>query len=198
MDLVTIRIDGIEAQVTPTTAQILQRTLDTRDTAARDAAAKLTDLQKRYDAQQAELDATKTQLAQAADPKRFDAALRDRLELLDRARPVLGRDAKLDGKSPRDIKELALEKMKAGGKLSERSDAYVDALFDMTVDKWLADNKVNNHRSTDPAPHHDGGNGSDVDVHAILDGRRADGTQPLKREYQSPPWRSKLASTRTE
>lgn len=195
MDLVTIRIDGIEAQVSPTTAQILQRTLDTRDTAARDAAAKLTDLQKRFDAQQAELDATKTQLAQAADPKRFDAALRDRLELLDRARPVLGRDAKLDGKSPREIKELALEKIKAGGKLSERSDAYIDALFDVTVDKWLADNKVNNSRHADPAPHHDGG--PNVDVHAILDGR-TDGVQPLKREYQSPPWRSKLASTRTE
>jgi len=196
MDLVTVRIDGIEAQVSPTTAQILQRTLDTRDAAVRDAASKLTDLQKRFDAQQAELDATKTQLAQAADPKRFDTALRERLELLDRARPVLGRDFKLDAKTPREIKEAALEKMKAGGKLSERSDSYVDALFDLTVDKWLADNKVNNPRSTDQTPHHDGGNGSDVDVHAILDGRRTDGSQPQKREYTSPAWRSTLASTR--
>lgn len=198
MDLVTVRIDGIEAQVSPTTAQILQRTLDARDASVRDAASKLTDLQKRFDAQQAELDATKTQLAQAADPKRFDTALRERLELLDRARPVLGRDFKLDAKTPREIKEAALEKMKAGGKLSERSDSYVDALFDLTVDKWLADNKVNNPRSTDQTPHHDGGNGPDVDVHAILDGRRTDGTQPQKREYTSPAWRSKLASSRTE
>ena len=197
MDLVTIRIDGIEAQVSPTAAQVMQRTLDARDTAVRDAAAKLVELQKRFDTQHAELDATKTQLAQAADPKRFDTALRERLDLLDRARPVLGRDAKLDGKSPREIKELALEKMKAGGKLlSERSDSYVDALFDMTVDKWLADNKQTHNRGNDQTHHVD--SGDDNDVHAILDGRRNDGREPPKREYQTPPWRSKLASSRSK
>lgn len=197
MDLVTIRIDGIEAQVSPTAAQVMQRTLDARDTAVRDAAAKLADLQKRFDTQNAELDATKTQLAQAADPKRFDTALRERLDLLERARPVLGREAKLDGKTPREIKELALEKMKAGGKLlSERSDAYIDALFDMTVDKWLVDQQKHNPRGHDQTHHVDAGDGSDNDVHAILEGRRTDGVNPPKREYQTPPWRSKLAASR--
>jgi len=195
MDLVTIRIDGIEAQVSPTAAQVMQRTLDARDTAVRDAAAKLADLQKRFDTQNAELDATKTQLAHAADPKRFETELRERLDLLERARPVLGREVKLDGKTPREIKELALEKMKTGGKLSDRSDSYVDALFDLTVDPWLAAQKKHTPRSADPAPHFDGGN-ADNDVRAILDGRRADGVEPLKREYQTPPWRQPLAVSR--
>lgn len=141
MDLVTIRLDGIEAQVTPTASQLITRTLETREQQATAATAKAVELQKRVDTLQGELDQTKTQLTAAADPKRFDAALQERLDLLTRVRDVLPEDADLQGKTVRDIQLLALKELRVDGDFAKKSDEYVSAYFDRELEAAAGDKR---------------------------------------------------------
>jgi uncharacterized protein len=199
MDLVTIRLDGLEAQVTPSAAQIVQRTLEQRDTKLAEQTTQLTALQQRFDALRGELDAAKTGLAEAKDPARFESAVRSRIALLERVRPVLGPDVKLDGLSPRDIKLKALAKLKPGSpSLEAEADAYIDARLDTVLEMLEAqpprrgnpsasDLRRDLRAPTQPT--------AALDVRAILAGQtRADAAEPPK--FEPPAWRTKLAASR--
>jgi len=196
MELVTIRLDGLEAQVTPSAAQIVQRTLEQRDTKLAEQTAQLTALQQRHDALRGELDASKAKLAEASDPERFEASVRSRMALLDRVRPVLGAEAKLDGLAPREIKLKALAKLKPGADFAKEPDAYIDARLDgalEALDQQPPKRGVNAddvRRSVlGPAP------AATVDVRAILSGQhRVDGGEPTK--FAPPAWRTKLTVSR--
>jgi hypothetical protein len=134
----TQRIDGIEYEIgTPSWAQACER----RDTAAAEERAAL---DKR--AKEAETaNATQTARADAAEkrvkeleaelePARLDARVATRTALLERVRPVLGADVKLDGKGELDVMQLALEKLEPGFKADAIPEAqretYVRARFD--------------------------------------------------------------------
>lgn len=196
MELVTIRLDGLEAQVTPSAAQIVQRTFEQRDAKITDQTAQLTALQQRHDALRGELDASKAQLAEAVDPERFETAVRSRMALLERVRPVLGAEAKLDGLAPREIKLKALAKLKPGADFGKESDAYVDARLDGALEALEQQPPKRGANADDvrrsvlgPAP------AATVDVRAILSGQhRADAAEPTK--FEPPAWRSKLTVSR--
>ena len=219
MDLVTIRLDGIEAQVTPTASQLITRTLEARTLEATTASAKVLELQKRLDALQGELDQTKTQLTAAADPKRFDAALQERLDLLTRVRDVLPEDAELGGKSPRDIQLMALKELRVDTSFDGRSDEYVQAYFDRELE--AGGKRKAPRRSDDRNDRNDRNDRKDrttreprslddqrqrrldearldqsTDVEGILAGKYAALTVAPKPEPE--PWRSPLAANRAE
>jgi len=210
MDLVTIRLDGIEAQVTPTASQLITRTLEARTLEATTATAKVAELQKRLDALQGELDQTKTQLTAAADPKRFDAALQERLDLLTRVRDVLPDDAKLDGKSPRDIQLMTLKALHVDGTFDNRSDEYVQAYFDRELEaagkrkSTKRDRNDRNDRNPEREPRSlddqrqrrldDARLDQSTDVEGILAGKYSTLIPQPKPEPE--PWRSPLAANR--
>jgi hypothetical protein len=129
MELVTIRIDGLDVQVPPAAAQIISRSVDQSTSRQTAQSTQVAELQRRVDGLQGELDAAKAAAAEAGDPKRFNAAVASRLALLERVRPLL-RDQKLDGLTDRAIKELALKHLHKDIELEGKADAYVDARFD--------------------------------------------------------------------
>ncbi len=174
MELVTLRVDGIDCQVPKDWAQVITKGIETRDaavaTAKQDAAAH----KARLDALQGELDGTKAKLEAAADPKRFDAAVTERIGLIERAHQVLGTETKLDGLTTRAIKELVVKKLDPKADFAGKSDEYVQGRFD----------------SADPSAQH-----TDFSGLKPIKKARADGGDPPK--YPTPPWLKPLASTRS-
>lgn len=130
MELVTIRVDGIDCQVPAAAQQVISRGIEQRDAALSAAKKEASEHKARCDTLQGELDGTKAKLTEAADPRRFDTAVADRIALLERAHAVLGDDAKLDGLSAREIKERVVKQLDAKADFAGKSDEYVQGRFD--------------------------------------------------------------------
>jgi uncharacterized protein len=134
MELVTVRVDGIDAEVTKQAAQVVEKGFKTRDDALVELSKKLEVLQGRFDAVQAELATTKTALATASDQTRLDAAVTERVALLEQAKRVLPADHRYDGQTRRQIHEAVLTQLDPAFDMKERTDEYVGARFDHAMD----------------------------------------------------------------
>jgi hypothetical protein len=183
MDLVTLRVDSIDCQLPKECVQVVSKGLEQRDAlilkATQDAAAS----KARFDALQGELDGTKLKLAEASDVNRFDAAVTERIALLDRARQLLGAETKLDGLSARAIKELVIKQADPKAEFTGKSDEYVQGRFD----------------SAEPSPSTELGGVRRImtTIPRRTDARtdtRVDSADPNK--YPVPAWRKPLAATR--
>lgn len=132
MELTTIKIDGIDAQVPKQCAQLLEQAITKRDTELAELKKGATEHKARVDSLQGELDGAKAKLLEATDAKRFDAAVQARIDLIGKARTVLGAEFKFDGVSARGIKEAVLCKVQNADatKLAAQTPEYVDARFD--------------------------------------------------------------------
>lgn len=115
-----------------------------RDTARteRDAAA------KRADTAEAERDAAKKAADEAKSAleaaiknanEKSDAAVTARIELLDAARGILGKDFAFAGTSDKDVRIAALAKVDAKLALDGKSDDYITARFDLAVESVKTD-----------------------------------------------------------
>lgn len=144
--MVKIKVDGIEVEVAnEQAAQLITRALADRDAKADTAANELK--KAREDSAAAEKTA-KTEAdglrarADVAESKvkdlekaRTDAAsslpalVQARVALERQARDVLGADAKLDGKTDRQVKTDVIAKLGHDAKLDSESDVYVDGLY---------------------------------------------------------------------
>ena len=111
----------------------LKSTESKADSNDKAATALRDELQGKYDAATKEAESLKKQLTEASDPKRLDELANKRADLIGKAREVLGAEEKLDGLSPREIKELVLKKLDTEIKLDGCADAYVDGMFDHSV-----------------------------------------------------------------
>jgi hypothetical protein len=178
MDLVTLRVDGIDTQVPKDWAQVIGKGFETRDAAIATARADATTAKARLDALQGELDGTKTKLEAASDPKRFDTAVTERIGLLERAREVLGAEEKLDGLSAREIKERVIKKLDPKADFTNKSDEYVQGRFDS--ERGPVSTDFSGVRSvTAPGGRNDGG-----------------GAPPAANKFPVPAWRKPLAAHR--
>lgn len=177
MELVTIRIDAIDVQVPQAAAQLINRALEQRDAAIASAKSEATGHKSRLDALQGELDGTKVKLTEAADPNRFDSAVTERIALLERARGVLGAEAKLDGKSAREIKELVIKHLDSSADFAGKSDEYVQGRFDAAG--------VPDGNPLDDARRQ---------LHTRGDGGNPPANPP---KFATPPWRKPLSATRS-
>jgi hypothetical protein len=130
MELVTIRVDGIDCQVPQAAAQVITRGLEQRDTTIKTLTSESAGHKARVDSLQGELDGTKVKLTEATDPKRFDTAVTERIALVERARLVLGAEEKFDGLSAREIKERVVKKLDDKADFAGKSDEYVQGRFD--------------------------------------------------------------------
>jgi uncharacterized protein len=130
MDLVTIRVDGIDVQVTKQAAQVIEKALATRDDALAEVTSTSETLQGRLDAALGESKKDKAALAAATDPVRLDAQLSERFALVETAKRVLPPEHKYDGQSTRQIQEAVLLHLDSSADLKERTDEYIAARFD--------------------------------------------------------------------
>ena len=127
MDMVTVRIDGVDSPAPKQTAQLFEKAITTRDDALVEAVGERDAEKGRADGLAAELAKEKALRLAAEDPKRLDAAVNARTALVDQAKLVLPADHKFDGLSARQIHEAALKVDKA--ELDGQSDEYVAARF---------------------------------------------------------------------
>jgi len=189
MDLVTVRIDGIDAQVTPQAEQLVRKVTSQLETATATSA----ELQKKLDAKTAELDATAKQLAAASDTKRLDSLVADRVALFEAARAVLGTGVELTGLTSRQIQEKAIAHLDSAATMTGQSDEYVAAYFTATTKQAKpAGGGKDPHRRADGFPA--GMSAADV-ARAQLKSREPAGAPAPA--YEPPAWRQPLTVTRT-
>lgn len=131
MDMVNVRIDGVDSPAPKQTAQLVEKAITSRDDALVEAVGERDAERGRADALQAEVVQLKAKLAAAEDPKRLDAAVNARSTLVEQAKRVLPADYKFDGLSARDIHEAVLKLDKS--ELEGQSDEYVAARFDQLM-----------------------------------------------------------------
>jgi len=83
----------------------------------------------RADALAQELETVKASL-DAAQQVNVDSLVEERIALIDKARPSLDSAFDFSGKTAREIMEASIKAVRADADLSERSDDYVEAMFD--------------------------------------------------------------------
>jgi hypothetical protein len=149
-DSVALRLDAADNQIPdePKTTMKIKLTLDGKEHEVEDGSAEHLQLQARVDAEKdAELArlrgveaSSKTTAEQAAkDKARLDALeaaekQRARTELEGKARKVLGAEAKFDGKTDRQVRELVMTKLDASVKFEGKGDDYVSVYVDARLD----------------------------------------------------------------
>lgn len=135
------RIDGREYEVG---TDEWRRKLDSMHAAAVEAETKRADAaEKRCTELQAKLDAAEARakdLETAASPARIDARAAERATLFERVRPILGKEAKLDGLSDHAIRLLVCEKQipdfkaRLDAVAEAQRETYVLGRFEAAVD----------------------------------------------------------------
>lgn len=143
-----VRIDGITYEVTTPQAveafaKLEKQHADQLEKAKKDAA----DAQATADKAQATADKAQAKSDAAADelkkahaelkelPAKLKADMATRSELEDKARVVLGAEAKLDGLSPLDVRKAVLAALAPELKLDGKSEAYIEARFDAAMER---------------------------------------------------------------
>lgn len=129
----TVVIGGVEFEVPKAAAQAFRSELTRQDAAHKTAKTEIEKLQGRFDAQAEELKAVKTKLEEASNPERMDSAVNARLDLITKARKVLGDTAEIKG-TKRQIMEAVLKHDAKDLDLSAKSDDYVEARFDALLE----------------------------------------------------------------
>lgn len=137
-----ITIDGFQCEMTDTAAQIVQRTItalqdqienfkkkskatEEKEEEMEDA---LTTAQESLKTKDAEIATLKSQLKDASDPAKLDAAVRDRASVFGKAKVILGDRFKMDGKTVEDIRRAVVEQ-KVGDLAKGWGDSEVTASF---------------------------------------------------------------------
>jgi hypothetical protein len=169
----SIRIDGVDYPLT-TEAEVqaavqahgrFQARLDAQVqdlTKARDQA------QGRADAAEAKVQTLNTELAEAKDPKRLDARVQARAELVQKAAAILGQDVKLDGLTDAEIRSKVLQKARPEVKLDGRSEDYIQGLFSGLTTEAAAPRK------------------DSVDPDGLADLRRGTNPDPARKDAVDP------------
>ncbi len=123
------RLDSLEAEA--------KKTREDSEAKAKAAQAEADKAKARADA--AEEEAKKAVAAAKAAPEAAEKAIRARMALEGDARVVLGRDAKLDGLSVREVQAKVLKQAQPELNLDGKSDDYVQARFEIAVEQARED-----------------------------------------------------------
>lgn len=139
MEEKTLKIDGVDVKLPAQAAQLVERQLAKQDEEIEKLTAENGKLAGRADGLAAENKKLGDALKAARDPKALSAAINARVDLISKARPVLGEEAKLDGLSDRDVKAAVVAKLCPGAKLDGKSEDYVAARFDAAMESASGD-----------------------------------------------------------
>lgn len=137
-ELLDIHLDGLTVQVPKSAAQLVQKAVADRDAKVAKLAADMSALQARFDGLSEK--AAKLEADLATAPAAARAAAEARITLEGKARSVLGADARLDGKSDRELREMVIAKLKPKAELTGKDDAYINARFDSAFEEYTPPN----------------------------------------------------------
>ncbi len=140
METITVRIDGVDIEISKAFAPLVQKAITDRD-------SKITEVTKRADEVQAKLDAekvradvaqkladeTKVKLDAADAPERIAGLVAERVALEANARKILGAEAKFDGKDKAAIVAEVIKKVDPEFKTDGRSADYLQSRFDQEI-----------------------------------------------------------------
>lgn len=135
--MATFKIDGKEYEIDSAVKahiEALQAKLDAAEMKVKEFDA----LQGRFDATEAKLKAVEKELEEAKKNQlsadELDKKVKERVELITSAAKFLGDSFDFAGKTDREIKEAVIQKMKPDFKGDGKSDEYINAFFDATVE----------------------------------------------------------------
>lgn len=135
------RVDGVDVQVaSERDVQLLEKHDAAHAAALQVKDAKISELEKALEKERARADAEaeKAKVAAAelkAAPEKLRAEITARADLLSQARGILGKAAKFDGLTDRQVKEKVLAKLNPKLDTKDRTDAYVDARFELALEE---------------------------------------------------------------
>jgi hypothetical protein len=147
MEEETIVIGGVEFKVPKNAAQAVKAEAQRKDARISELEAEAEKLQGRFDAQSKELETSKAKVAELDSSDRFDSAVVARVELVAKARRVLGSDAEIKG-TDREIKESVLKHDSKDLELGDKSDDYVSARFDHMMENFRSDKAKKSKKET--------------------------------------------------
>lgn len=134
----TIKIDGVDATVEETTAQLIEKQQAKADAAVSASRGEVDKEKARADAAEAELKKAKDELASA--PAKIRNQIDARVALESKAKGVLG-ESKFDSMTDRQVRLAVLAKLAPELKADEKtSDVYVEARFDAALEHWRKEN----------------------------------------------------------
>lgn len=131
----TITVDGIKLTLEDQSAAIVEKTINAMSDAKSEAEKKAEDMEeemkkskKSADAKDAEIATLKSQLADATDQTKLDAAIKDRSDAIDKAKVLIGDKLVIDGKSTAEIRKQVVD-AKLGDAAKDWSEDQVAASF---------------------------------------------------------------------
>lgn len=135
---IKVRIDGVEHRLdgSDTTKQAVEKALGDRDQRIDSLKSERDQLQAKLDEAEKKRDELQGKLDEAQDPKRLDARVQERTELIDKARRIAP-ELKTDGLSDQQIRCEAL-KAKGVEVRSDASDDYIRGRFEAVAESMPA------------------------------------------------------------
>lgn len=141
------KIDGKEFELDSAVKSHIEK-LEAQLETAKTKAANVDALQGRYDALEVKLQNTEKELedtkAKQLSADELDKQVEARVVLISTAKPLLGDSFDFTGKTDREIKEAVIATTKSEFKGDGKSDDYINAFFDATVEQV----QVNGYSST--------------------------------------------------
>jgi uncharacterized protein len=146
-----MKINGVETEIPDIAAQLIEGERKIHEDAftkfRADSEKQITDLKKEVDTHKARADSAEAAKVtaekartDAEDPKKIDALVVKRAELLSRVQGILGTEFKVDGKSEIELKKLMLAKLSPDLKLDGKSDTYIEVSFDYGLNEFTKKN----------------------------------------------------------
>lgn len=189
MKKITINLDGIsyEIELAEPLAATFKQQIDKLRTTAGESTERADGLATKLEAAEGDLKKTKERLDEVEAPAFVEKRIKDRVDLCDRARKVLGEDVKLDGLSDLDIMKKTLETHDKDAKF-DGGDDEIRGIFKYVTDKVEPKDKGSNldaaHRAVTPKP---GEKGDELTGQQRMDKNNAEAaTKPMTYSKQQP------------
>lgn len=132
------KIDGKEFELDPVVKSHVEK-LEAQLESAQTKAGTVDALQGRYDALETKLNKAEKDLedekAKQVSADELDKHVEARVQLIGAAKPLLGDSFEFTGKTDREIKEAVISTTKQDFKGDGKSDDYINAFFDATVEQ---------------------------------------------------------------
>lgn len=133
-----IKIEGSEYEVDPTVKAYIDA-LKAKEETAKVKGDSMDALQGRYDALEVKLQNVETELAKEkakqVSADELDKQVEARVQLISTTKPLLGDSFDFTGKTEREIKEAVISTTKQDFKGDGKSDDYINAFFDATIEQ---------------------------------------------------------------
>ena len=137
-EMVKIKIEGTDYEVDPAVKSYIDA-LKAKEETAKVKGDSVDALQGRYDALEVKLQNTEQELenekAKQVSVDELDKQVEKRVALINASQSILGDSFDFTGKSEREIKEAVISTAKAEFKGDGKSDDYINAFFDATVEQ---------------------------------------------------------------